>query len=501
MTELRRTDLRRGSGGVRGGAGSGRGGRAARANRVERAGLRNLSAPRDYGSSPVRDLAGPPELERVSRSVGPSRLGARELPARPPAIRPQSVRPRAIGSKGGPRRELHDPDWVIVVAVPALAALGILMVYSASAIPSYQLSRNTFQMVAPQIGAGLAGLAAMVALMRLDYRWLRRLSIPLAIVAVALLIVVLIPGIGYSANGASRWIRVGPFFEIHPSEVAKLALAVYLAHWLATRGTRIKSFFEGTLPFWIIVSPFVVLIAREPDLGTTAVVILIALALFFVAGARIVHLGLALAGAAAGGAFLVLLVGAYPLKRIQVFLDPWADPGAAGYHTVKGLEALAAGGLFGTGLGNDRVIVPNDFNDYIFSVIAQELGFVGGLVVIGLFAALAWAGIRTALRAPDTFGGLVAAGITAWLTSQAIINICVVVQLLPVTGITLPFVSQGGSSLVVSFAAVGILLSISRESVERGWVNAAADSGRGYGRTYLPGTRRGAIAAGTTVRA
>jgi cell division protein FtsW len=163
---------------------------------------------------------------------------------------------------------------------------------------------------------------------------------------------------------------------------------------------------------------------------------------------------------------------------------------------VHGLEALGAGGLFGTGLGNTLVFVPSDVNDFIFSVIAQQLGLVGGAVVIGLFVALAYAGIRTAIRAPDTFGGLMAAGITAWICFQAMINIGVVVAVVPVTGITLPFVSAGGSSLTVSLAAVGILLSISRETVERGWISASADSGRGYGGTYIPGSRRRPIAAG-----
>jgi cell division protein FtsW len=456
---------------------------------------------RDLGSALAGRRYEPVETERLTRAGGASRSGARELPIRPPAVRPAVVRPAAVGPKGGSKRDLHDPDWVIVVAVIALAAVGILMVYSASAIDSYARSRNTFQMVAPQIAAGLAGLAAMIVLARLDYRYLRKVSLIGVIVSLALLIAVLIPKIGVSSGGATRWIQLGPFFEIHPAEIAKLAMLVYLAHWLATRGTEIRSFFHGTVPYWIIVIPFLVLVAREPDLGTTSIVLFIALTLFFVAGANLFHLGIALAGGAAGGAILVMTVGKYALQRIEVYINPWADPGGSGYHTIKGLEALAAGGLFGTGLGQDRVLVPQDYNDFVFSVIGQELGFVGGLVVIGLFVAIAWGGIRTALRAPDTFGGLLAAGITSWICFQAIINISVVLALVPVTGITLPFVSQGGSSLVVSFAAIGILLSISRETVERGWVNASADSGRGYGRTYIPGSRGSSIVAGPASRA
>jgi cell division protein FtsW len=432
------------------------------------------------------------DLEPLDRS------GGGRASDRLPAARPLPVRPPAMGPNGGPKREVHDPDWVIAVAVVALAAVGILMVYSASAIDAYKNSRNTFQMVAPQIGAGLAGLLAMILLARIDYRYMRKVSLVLAIVSVVLLVAVLIPGIGVRFNYATRWIRLGPLFEIHPAEVAKLALVVYLAHWLTTKGSQIKTFFRGTVPFWIIVFPFVVLVAREPDIGTTSIILIIALVLFFVAGASLFHLGMAFAGGAAGGVLMVMTVGSYAMKRVEVFFNPWADPLRAGYHTIKGLEALAAGGLFGTGLGNDKVIVPQDYNDFIFSIIAQELGFVGGVVVIGLFVALAWAGIRTSLRAPDTFGGLLAAGITAWIAFQAFINICVVLALVPVTGITLPFVSQGGSSLVVSFAAAGILLSISRETVEGGWVNASADRGRGYGRTYIPGRRRGSIAAGST---
>ena len=432
----------------------------------------------DTGDEPLR-------RERLRRNVGPSRPSA--VSARQTNI---LANPSAL------RRDAHEPDYIILVAVVALTAIGILMVYSASAIPSYAQSQNTFQLVAPQVLAGLLGFASMVFLMRLDYRYLRVVSVPLAIVALALLVVVLLPQVGVVHNGSSRWIHIGPLPEIHPAEIAKLAMVVYLSHWLASRGTAIRSFLRGTVPFAIIVIPFLLLVVREPDLGTASVLILIAFALFFVAGANLIHILLAGIASVGAGAAMILAVGDYPIRRIYTLIDPWADPQGAGYHTIKGLEALSAGGLFGTGLGNDRVFVPNDVNDFIFSVIAQELGLVGGSVVIGLFVAFAYAGIRTAIRAPDTFGGLMAAGITAWICFQALINMGVVVAVVPVTGITLPFVSAGGSSLTVSLAAVGILLSISRETVERGWISASADSGRGYGGTYLPGSRRRSIAAG-----
>jgi cell division protein FtsW len=425
----------------------------------------------------------PVRHERVRPNGGPSR--------------PSSVSTRqtsVLANPGALKRDAHEPDYIILVAVVALCAIGILMVYSASAIPSYAQSQNTFELVAPQVLAGLLGLTAMVFFMRVDYRYLRVVSVPLALLALALLAVVLLPAIGVAHNGSSRWIHLGPLPEVHPAEAAKLALVVYLSHWLAARGMGIRSFWHGTVPFAIIILPFLLLIVREPDLGTTGVVVFISFSLYFAAGAKILHAVLAAFVGGVGGVFLMLSVGHYPLDRVQCLLNPWADPQGACYQTVQGLQALGAGGLFGIGLGNSRVSVPFDVNDFIFSVIAQELGLVGGAVVIGLFIAFAYAGIRTAIQAPDTFGGLMAAGITAWICFQALINIGVVVEVVPVTGITLPFVSAGGSSLTVSLAAVGILLSISRETVERGWISASADSGRGYGGTYLPGSRRRSVA-------
>ena len=419
------------------------------------------------------------ERERVRRGDGSGRSASVDRSHTSTLVNPVAL-----------KRDAHDPDYIIMVAVLALSAIGILMVYSASAIDSYRNSQNTFQLVAPQVMAGLLGIAAMIFLMRLDYRYLRVVSVPLAFVALGMLAIVLQPGIGISHAGSSRWLYLGPLPDIHPAEVAKLALAVYLAHWLATRGGEIKSFWRGTVPYWAIVAPFLLLVIREPDLGTAGVIVLLAFSLYFVAGANLFHIMVAGVGACCAAAVVVLAMRGYPLERIQTLLDPWAHPLTTGYHTIQGLEAITAGGWFGTGLGNDKVFVPASVNDFIFSVICQELGLAGGAVVIFLFVAFAYAGIRTALRAPDTFGGLMAAGITAWICFQALINIGVVVAVVPVTGITLPFVSAGGSSLTVTLAAVGILLSVSRETVERGWVSATADSGRGYGGTYIPGSRR-----------
>lgn len=399
------------------------------------------------------------------------------------------------------RRERHQADLSILVAVVALAAIGILMVYSSSAMKAYLQSDDTFSIVGPQIQWAGLGILTMVLMMRVDYRYLRLASIPMFVIGLGLLVLVLLPPMGplhpKIVGGSARWLQIGPLPAIHPAEFAKLAMIVYLAHWMAKRGTSIRQFWGGTVAFLVLVVPVVALVFKEPDLGTTVVIGLTALTMFFVAGANLAHLA-ALGFFALSAVVLVGLRG-YQMDRLQAWLDPWRDPLGKGFHTIQGLLALALGGFFGAGLGESRLagglFLPNASNDFIFAIIGEEFGFLGAGLVVGLFLVLGYAGIRTALRAPDTFGALLAAGITAWLCLQAFINIGVVVALVPVTGITLPFISAGGSSLIISFAAVGILLSISRETVERGsWNDAPADRGRGHGRTHLPGTRRRAIA-------
>jgi cell division protein FtsW len=398
-------------------------------------------------------------------------------------------------------RERHEPDYSILVAVVALAAVGILMVYSSSAMRAYIGRDDSLAIVGPQIQWAGLGIIAMLVMMRVDYRLLRIVSVPGYVLAVVLLVLVLLPAIGplqpKIVGGSARWLQLGPLPAIHPAEFAKLFLVIYLAHWMAGRGTKIKGLFTGTLPFLLIVGPIVALIFREPDLGTTGVVTLTAFTMFFVAGANLMHF--AAMAVLAGLAIITVGLREYQLDRIRAFLNPWSDPLGKGFHTIQGLLALGLGGILGAGLGESRLagglFLPNASNDFIFAIIGEEFGLLGGAIVVGLFLLLAYAGIRTALGAPDTFGALLAAGITAWLCLQAFINIGVVVALLPITGITLPFISAGGSSLVISFAAVGILMSISRETVERGtWNDAPADRGRGHGRTRLPGTRRRPVA-------
>ncbi len=400
----------------------------------------------------------------------------------------------------GPVRERHHADPWITIATVALAAVGVLMIYSTGAADPSGSASNIASEIAPEVVWVSLGVVAMFALSRMDYRWLRLVSVPLFLVSLVLLVVVLGPSLGFISpvgDNSSRWLRIGSLQAFHPAEVAKLALVIYLAHWMARRGTSIGGLFSGTLPFLCIAGCVIALVALEPDLGTTGVITLTAFTMFFVAGASLWQMAL-LIPAGLVGVWVYINNSAYQLDRWQTFQDPWLDPLRKGYQTVQGLLALGLGGTTGQGLGHSQqpggLALPNAQNDFVFAMLGQELGLVGGALVIGLFLLLAWRGIRVGLRATDTFGALLAIGVSAWLAFQAFINIGVVVQLLPLTGITLPFVSSGNSSLLVSFAAVGILLSVSRETQAAdasGGTGDDAHPGRSWGhrRPHLPGAR------------
>ena len=404
----------------------------------------------------------------------------------------------------GPQRERHEPDYLLMLAAVALTAMGILMVYSSSGVAAAR-GGSIFDAVTTQLTWAVVGGIVLVVAMRLDYRYWRLFSVLGFAIAIGLLVLLLMPSIPpliepEFRNGATRWLRLGGLPPFQPAEFAKLALVVYLAHWLATRGSEVGSFRRGMLPFLVIIGVLAGLVLLEPDLGTTGVLVLTAFTMFFVAGGSIWQLALLVPVGLAGVAGMLLL-RPYQMARLTTFLDPFEVASSDGYQTVHGLMALGLGGVFGQGLGQSRqpsgLALPAAENDFIFAVVGQEFGLVGGLAVIGLFLLLAWRGVRVAMHAPDTFGGLLAMGITAWLAFQAFINIGVVVNLLPLTGMPLPFLSDGGSSLVVSLAAVGILLSISRESVPRGVsAHEDPDRSRGHRRPHLPRPGRRLSAGG-----
>lgn len=454
----------------------------------------------------VARLAGDGHRHGATRSAEDTK-GMRRSHAVVTPVERMAVRPTTPDTNGGqvkgPVRERHEADTGIILAVVVLAAMGVAMIYSAGArdIASGILPDT----LAPELIWVTLGVLVMLVVGRIDYRFLRLVSVPVFLGAIALLIVVLGPSLGVvrpiEVGGAARWLTVMGVMTFHPAEIAKLALVIYLAHWLARRGTAVGGLRSGTLPFLLIAGSIIGLVALEPDLGTTGVITLTAFTMLFVAGGSIWQLLLMIpAGVVAVGFYIG--ASSYQHARWQTFLDPWSDPLNNGYQTIQGLLALGLGGVTGQGIGSSRVPgglnLPNAENDFVFAMVGQELGLWGGALVIALFAFLAWRGIRIAQRAPDTFGALLALGVSVCIVFQAFINIGVVLQLVPLTGITLPFVSAGNSSLLVSFAAIGILLSVSRETRQTGGDDDARPGRRRWHwRPHLPRVGR-PQGAGTT---
>ncbi len=367
------------------------------------------------------------------------------------------------------RRRLGQTDYALLGAVLALLVLGLEMVYSASFVIAHNnpaLGSDTYFFTRQLLWALLGGIALLLCA-RLDYHWWQRAALPLSAIVVLMLLAVAATHLGHSAYGAQRWLRLGPLPPIQPSEFAKLALVLGAATWLSRHRDRLASLRSGLLPFSLALAGVATLIMLQPDLGSTIVLVLTAWTLLFLAGAPVWHI--LLVGGAGLAAILALSLSApYRLQRVMAFLDPSQDPLGIGWHIIQATIALGSGGLLGRGLGASRqkfYYLPSAHTDAIFAVIGEELGFLGTTAVLGLLAVLAYRGLQIALRAPDTYGGLLAAGITTWLVCQALINIGVVTAVLPFTGIPLPFVSFGGSSLVVSLAAIGIVLNIARQSV------------------------------------
>lgn len=354
-------------------------------------------------------------------------------------------------------------DLPLLVVVLALLLLGLAMVYSASGITALDANDDPSTYLAQQSAWAALGVAAMFVAARVDHRRLRVIALPLLALSLALLVAVLVPGVGARAGGAARWLRFGPLVGVQPAELAKLAVILYLGTWLGAHRVEIGSW-RVTAPFLAVTATVAGLVVVEPDLGTALVVVAVALAMYFVAGARLREFA-ALGALAVVLALAAAVVQPYRYQRLLAFVDPWSDPRGAGFQSIQALYGLALGGPFGEGLGAGREkfgFLPAPYTDSIFAVLGDELGLLGTLAVILGFLVVGFRGVRIALRAEDPTGAILATGITVWLTFQAWVNMAVIASLVPMTGITLPFISYGGSSLCVGLIAVGILLSVGR---------------------------------------
>ncbi|QQZ08031.1 stage V sporulation protein E [Heyndrickxia vini] len=356
-----------------------------------------------------------------------------------------------------------NPDFMLIIVTLTLLTVGLIMVYSASAIwANFKFDDSFFFAKRQLLFAGI-GVIAMFFIMNVDYWTWRSWAKVILIVCFLLLVMVLIPGIGMERNGSRSWIGVGAF-SIQPSEFIKLAMIAFLAKFLSEQQKYITTIKKGLLPSLSLVFLAFGMIMLQPDLGTGTVMLGTCIVMIFIAGARIFHF--VILGSIGVGGFVALILSApYRMARITSFLDPWQDPQGSGFQIIQSLFAIGPGGLFGLGLGESRqkfFYLPEPQTDFIFAILSEELGFIGGTFVLLLFSLLLWRGIRIALGAPDLYGSFLAVGIISMVAIQVMINIGVVTGLMPVTGITLPFLSYGGSSLTLMLMAIGVLLNISR---------------------------------------
>jgi cell division protein FtsW len=360
-------------------------------------------------------------------------------------------------------------DRQLLLAILILLGIGIMMIASAGVVYGQVRFDDEYYFFKQQlIGLGV-GLVFLYIFQRIDYHFWQRFVVPIFLVALGLLVLVFVPGFGTTVYGAVRWVELGPV-SFQPSEVMKLSIILYLSAWLSSKG-RMKTadFFEGFVPFLALLSVVGFLIIKQPDTGTLGLIFLISLSIYFASGANLAHIMYLFLG---GIAFLGILIkiAPYRLQRFLVYINPEHDPQGFGYQMTQALLAIGSGGIFGVGLGHSRQkfnYLPEPVTDSIFAVLGEELGLIGAVVVVGLFLFIAWRGLRIASFAPDEFGKLVAVGIVSWIVFQAFINISAITGLIPLTGIPLPFVSYGGTSLAGLLAAVGILLNISKHSTLR----------------------------------
>jgi len=358
-------------------------------------------------------------------------------------------------------------DIGVIVSAVFLTAMGVLMVYSTSSVYSLEMYGNANYFLIRHAIYLVIGLTSMVVLMKLDYRILRKLVYPAYLAGLAMLIIVLVPGIGKEVSGARRWIDLG-FLSFQPSEFAKYILVLYLAHSLTKKRDKLDNFMVGFASHILIAGVYVILVLLEPDFGTASTMLVVLFAMLFIGEVKMKYL-------IPVGVFSVIFLciavvtKGYRMNRVTSFLDPWQDPLGSGYQAIQSFVAFALGGIYGSGLGDSSqklFFLPQAHTDFIFSIIGEELGFIGILLVIIGFAVLFVRSLKVSLRAPDLFGCYLVFGCILLITLQAGINMAVAVGLFPTKGLTLPFISYGGTSLIATLSAVGIILNVSKSGLK-----------------------------------
>ncbi|MDQ6613261.1 MAG: putative lipid II flippase FtsW [Actinomycetota bacterium] len=409
----------------------------------------------------------------------------------------RGVEAHRVVAHGAGNRRWADCDLVLMALMTVLCLIGLVMVLSASSVQSLRQYGSPWHYFERQALWLAFGAAAFVIAVRVDYRRWRRLGVVAVAVSFLLLLAVLVTSASVSGGGSARWIGVGSW-RLQPSELAKLALVIFAADVLDRRADRIWDWRYSMMPVLLALGGMALLVMAQPDMGTTMILACIALTAFYVAGVALRPLTtMVVVGAAA--ALLAAKRAPYRWRRMTAFWHPFSDAANSGYQSAQGAVALGSGRWFGLGLGATRAAtgyLPNQYTDFIYAIIGEETGLLGSLLIVGLFVALAVVGVRVACRAPDRFGSILAAGITAWLVGQAVINIGAVVGLVPVTGVPLPFVSFGGSSLIIAMGALGICCNVAKQGrqpavVAEGGPRSSRVAG-GRGGSGRPGARVGA---------
>ena len=373
------------------------------------------------------------------------------------------VKKKRPQNKKHPQKKKFNIDYWIFYVVLILLAIGVVMVYSASSYYAMHEGSASTAYLKKQAIAAVLGFIAMFMFINIDYHKLKKVTVLLMVVTIPLLLVVrLFPPV----NGAQRWIPLGPFGSFQPSELAKYVVVMFLAMSLSAKKEEVKEFFTGVVPYLVVAGFYAGLVLVQKNLSIAALIMIVTFILLFCAGARIKHLFLYVAPALASVAVLFTVTEDYRLRRMTNFINPWQDAAGDGYQLIQSFYALGAGGITGLGLGQSRqktLYMPEPHNDFIFSIIGEEMGLIGCLIIIALFIVLIWRGVKVALEAKDTYGKLLAMGITSVIGVQAIINIAVITGSMPVTGVPLPFISYGGTSLLITMTSIGVLLNISRQ--------------------------------------